>query len=117
VGSFALPGSQSTRDGNTDAHAPHGIGMVWNGVFTENCEQQSIIAQVKQGHSFISEAPLIHIALGEARMGDEASAVDRQGELGITIADSRGLNSIAIIADGLKYCTNIFAATRHGRAK
>lgn len=93
-------GRQVHALGNTDAHAPHGIGMVWNGVFAERCEQGAILAELRQGHSFVSDAPLIHLALGEARMGDRASAADRTGELAVTVADAGGLSSVPVIADG-----------------
>jgi hypothetical protein len=88
--------------GNTDAHAPHAIGIVWNGVFADKCDQGTILAELNQGHSFVSDAPLIHIALGEARMGDTASTTDRKHELEVTVVDSRGLNKVAIVADGEK---------------
>jgi hypothetical protein len=86
--------------GNTDAHAPHGIGIIWNGVFAAQCDQHTILAELKKGHSFVSEAALLHIALGQARMGDTASQADRESELEVAVVDSRGLNSVAIIADG-----------------
>lgn len=86
--------------GNTDAHAPHGIGMVWNSVFAENCDQETIVAELKKGHHFVSDAPLIHIALGKARMGDQASLSDRKSELEVTVADSRGLAWLSVIVDG-----------------
>ncbi len=86
--------------GNTDAHLPHAIGIVWNGVFAKKCEQQTILSELECGHSFVSDAPLIHIALGEARMGDEASDEDRQNELEVTISDSRGLSEVLVVADG-----------------
>jgi hypothetical protein len=86
--------------GNTDAHLPHAVGIVWNGVFAEQCDQETILAELRQGHSFVSDAPLIHVAMGKARMGDTASTRDRKNELEITVADSRGLSSVSIIADG-----------------
>jgi hypothetical protein len=88
--------------GNTDAHAPHAIGMIWNGVFAPRCDQESVLAAVHHGHSFVSDAPLVHIALGDARMGDRASTADRKHELEVTVVDSRGLNRVEIVADGEK---------------
>ena len=93
-------GRQVHAMGNTDAHMPHAIGIVWNGVFAENCEQSTILSQIKAGHSFVSDAPLLHIALGQARMGDRATVADRTKELEITAVDARGLDSVAVIADG-----------------
>lgn len=86
--------------GNTDAHAPHGIGMVWNGVFAAECRQELILQQLSLGHSFVSDAPLIHIVLGEARMGDRATAADRESAMGVTVVDSRGLSTLRVVADG-----------------
>ena len=96
--------------GNTDAHSPHGIGMVWNCVFAEHCDQESILAAIKQGHSFVSDGPLIHIALGEARMGDKASAADRGQAFEVTAVD-RKLTEIVIVADG----EEIFAQNIRGQ--
>ena len=93
-------GRQVHAMGNTDAHAPHGIGIVWNGVFAAECSQPAIIAELRRGHSFVSDAPLIHIGWGAARMGDTASSADRTNDLQLTVADSRGLASLAVIADG-----------------
>jgi hypothetical protein len=86
--------------GNTDAHAPHGIGMVWNAVFAELCEPAAVTGALRAGHSFVSDAPLLHIALGEARMGDRAGTADRSEMLQITAVDSRGLASVRVVGDG-----------------
>lgn len=86
--------------GNTDAHAPHGIGIVWNGVFAPRCEQKTICRELSQGHSFVSNGPLVHIAMGRARMGDRASGADRRQPLKITAVDSRGLTRVRVVADG-----------------
>jgi len=93
-------GRQIHAMGNTDAHLPNAIGMVWNGVFAAHCDQDTIVSELKQGHNFVSDAPLIHIGLGEARMGDRATTANRDNELDVTVVDSRGLNSLAVIADG-----------------
>lgn len=86
--------------GNTDAHAPHAIGMVWNGVFAPRCAERSVIAAVSQGRSFVSDGPLIHVALGRATMGTDASARDRKRRLKINAVDSAGLASVRVVADG-----------------
>jgi hypothetical protein len=86
--------------GNTDAHTPHALGIVWNSVFVEQCDQASVLAALSAGHSFVSEGPLVHISLGKALMGDRASAEDRAGKLAITAVDSRGLATVKVIADG-----------------
>lgn len=93
-------GRQVHAMGNTDAHLPHSIGIVWNSVFTDACDQQSILDALRQGHSFVSDGPLIHTALGAARMGDRATTPDRESPFEVAIADSRGLNSVTVIADG-----------------
>lgn len=86
--------------GNTDAHAPHGIGIVWNSVFAAECRQDLILKELSLGHSFVSDAPLIYLELGEARMGDRATAADRECTLQVTAVDSRGLSTLRVIADG-----------------
>jgi hypothetical protein len=85
--------------GNTDAHAPHAIGMVWNSVYAEQCEQEAILAALRAGRSFVSDAPLIHIGLGEAEMGQTAQPSDRRSTLKITAVDSRGLASVRVVGD------------------
>jgi hypothetical protein len=86
--------------GNTDAHAPHAIGMVWNGVYAPHCDQENILAAVHAGHSFVSDAPLVHLALGDARMGDHAAPADRNCELEIAAVDVRGLCWLRLVGDG-----------------
>ena len=86
--------------GNTDAHAPHAIGMVWNAVFAPRCDQPTILRALRGGRSFVSDGPLVHIALGRARMGTRAKATDRADELKVTAVDTRGLASVRVVADG-----------------
>lgn len=86
--------------GNTDAHAPHAIGMVWNGVFAPRCSERAVIAAARQGRSFVSDGPLLHVALGRAAMGMDASPRDRKARLKVTAVDSAGLASVRVIADG-----------------
>ncbi len=85
--------------GNTDAHAPHAIGIVWNSVFAPRCDQSSIIKALRAGRSFVSDAPLVHIAMGKAKMGGRAGKEDRRRPLRITAVDSRGLSSVRVVAD------------------
>ncbi len=86
--------------GNTDAHAPHGIGMVWNSVFASKCEQQAILKALCAGRSFVSDGPLVHMALGKAQMGQRVRAGERSAPLRVTAVDSRGLSWVRVIADG-----------------
>lgn len=86
--------------GNTDAHAPHSIGIVWNGVFASRCAERDVLAAIRAGRSFLSDGPLLQTTLGRAGMGMDASAADRQNGLRITAVDSEGLRSIRVIADG-----------------
>lgn len=85
--------------GNTDAHAPHGIGMVWNAVFAPKCSQDAVLAALRAGRSFVSEGPLVHLSLGKAQMGQAAKASGRSKPLRVTAVDSRGLGSARVIAD------------------
>lgn len=97
--------------GNTDAHAPHAIGMVWNGVFVNRRNPNSVRKALEQGHNFVSDAPLVHLALGAASMGDTASATDRRSKLQVTAVDSRGLQDVAIITDGQTRFTQLVGGT------
>jgi hypothetical protein len=85
--------------GNTDAHAPHAIGMVWNGVFASRHDQKSILRALTEGRSFASDGPLVNLKLGRAEMGQQASAADRKRALQLTAVDSRGLACVAVVAD------------------
>ena len=86
--------------GNTDAHAPHGIGIVWNGVFAPRCDQPSIMESLRVGANFVSEAPLVHLAVGKTGMGKTVRR--RGGPLRVTAVDSRGIELVRLIGDGRK---------------
>jgi len=86
--------------GNTDAHAPHGIGIVWNSVFATKCDQKTILKALCAGRSFVSDGALVHIQMGRTTMGRKASEADRKQTLNITAADSRGLAMVRLIGDG-----------------
>ncbi len=87
--------------GNTDAHIPHGIGMVWNGVFAPRCDQPSILRALSAGRSFASEGPLLHLAIGKVGMGARLRQRDAAVPLRLTVVDSRGLASVRLVADGV----------------
>ena len=59
-----------------------------------------MIAAVRRGSSFVSDGPLLHVALGRAEMGMDASARDRKAQLKVTAVDSAGLASVRVVADG-----------------
>jgi hypothetical protein len=86
--------------GNTDAHAPHSIGMVWNGVFAPRCSERDVLSAVRAGRSFVSDGPLLQATLGRAGMGSTASKADRRAGLKIAAVDSAGLRSLRVVADG-----------------
>ncbi|HVF11331.1 MAG TPA: CehA/McbA family metallohydrolase [Abditibacteriaceae bacterium] len=99
--------------GNTDAHAPHAIGMVWNGVFAPRCDQPAILRALRGGRSFVSDGPLIHISLGRAQMGTRAKAPERADALQVTAVDARGLASVRVVADGAEIaCWPVPQATK-----
>lgn len=83
--------------GNTDAHAPHAIGIVWNSVFAARCTEPSILAALCRGDSFVSDGPLVHIALGRTTMGRRVTS--RRQRLRLTAVESRGLANVRVIAD------------------
>jgi hypothetical protein len=86
--------------GNTDTHSPHGIGMVWNGVLAPRCDQPSILRALSAGKSFASEAPLLHLAVGRTVMGGQVRDRADAGPAKFTVADSRGLLRVRLVADG-----------------
>ncbi len=83
--------------GNTDAHSPHGIGTVWSGVFAPRCEEAAILRALAAGRCFVSEAPLLDLAIGKTGMGQRAR---QRGPLRLLAADARGLLRLRLVADG-----------------
>lgn len=73
--------------GNTDAHAPHSIANVWNGVFAPECRQELILSALEAGNHFVSEAPLIEIE-------------NNAGRLTLRVAESIGLRQLKVVVDG-----------------
>lgn len=86
--------------GNTDAHAPHQIGIVWNGVSAPRCDHATIVSAMSKGRSFASEAPLLHLAVGGVNMGGRVR--DRNGAetARIKVADAGGLICVRLVGDG-----------------
>jgi hypothetical protein len=92
-----LAGKKVHAMGNTDAHAPHCIGIVWNGVLSASGAQGDILAALSAGRNFVSDGPLLSIQCGKTMMGSTAA---RGGEITVHAADSRGLLLLRVIADG-----------------
>lgn len=86
--------------GNTDAHAPHCLGMVWNGVFATRCTQPSILKALTQGRNFVSEAPLVSLGVGDVPMGGFVRKNRPSETLHLKAVDSRGLEKVVLIVDG-----------------
>jgi len=85
--------------GNTDAHAPHSIGMIWNGVLASRCSQTAILKTLREGHNFVSEAPLVNLQAGDVGMSGTVKKT-KSLKLNINAVDSRGLAKVLLIADG-----------------
>jgi hypothetical protein len=86
--------------GNTDAHSPHQIGIVWNGVYADRCDEDSIVAALRAGRCFASEAPVFDLRIGAAGMGERVKDRESAGPLAVRAADSHGLLQVRLIADG-----------------
>jgi len=85
--------------GNTDAHAPHSIGMVWNNVFASRCSQTAILKTLREGRNFVSEAPLVNLQADDTGMGGLLKK-SKNLKLHLNAVDSRGLSKVLLIADG-----------------
>ena len=85
---------------NTDAHIPHQIGIAWNAVFAPRRDQRSVLKALSMGRSFASEAPLLNLTVGGTGMGGQVPDRARPGELVATVVESRGLQSVRLVADG-----------------
>ena len=87
--------------GNTDAHLPHAVGDVWNGVLVNRLTKKQVIEALWAGRFFVSDAPFINVECGRLGMGDVVKK--RKGgnvEIRYECADSLGLQQIRVIADG-----------------
>ncbi len=82
----------------TDAHSPHGVGIVWSGVFAPRCEPHAIEKALTAGRVFASEAPLLDLSAGRIGMG--SCVRNRTALLRVKAVDSRGLLQVRLIADG-----------------
>jgi len=90
--------------GNTDAHLPHCLGSVWNGVFATKLAKPSVIAALGKGRHFVSEAPLIHLEVHSggrrAGMGQSLRVSGGKATLRYRAADSFGLQVLRVVQDG-----------------
>jgi hypothetical protein len=90
--------------GNTDAHLPHCIGSVWNGVFASKLTKNAVIAALKKGRHFVSEAPLIYMEVKSggrrAQMGQMLRVTGGRATLRFHAADSIGLQILRIVQEG-----------------
>lgn len=86
--------------GNTDAHAPHQIGIVWNGVFASRCDEASILKALRAGRSFATEGPVLDLKVGRVGMGSRVRDRNEAGPLKVKVADAHGLVQVRLIADG-----------------
>ncbi len=95
-----LTGRRVHALGNSDAHAPHGIGCVWNGVWAPRCDEAAILRAAATGRLFVSEAPLLDLRVGAAGMGCRAGPRSAAGPVRIRAADAQGLLRVRLVADG-----------------
>ncbi len=95
-----MTGRQVHAMGNTDAHIPHAIGMVWNGVFASKCDQPSIKKAMEAGKMFISEAALVDLTVGRVGQGGRVRDRAKAETAKINVVDSRGLLRVRIVGDG-----------------
>jgi hypothetical protein len=90
--------------GNTDAHLPHCIGSVWNGVWCAKLAKDAVIAALGKGRHFVSEAPLIHLEVSSggrrAGMGQSLRITGGKAKLQYRGADSLGLQVLRVVQDG-----------------
>lgn len=86
--------------GNTDAHIPHAIGIVWNGVFASKCDQPSITKAMQKGKLFVSEAALVDLSVGRVGQGSRVKDRANAAEANVVAVDSEGLLRVRVIGDG-----------------
>lgn len=95
-----LSGRRVHAMANTDAHMPHQVGIAWTGVFAPRCDVRSVLKALNLGRCFASEAPLLNLTVGGVGMGGGLSARGRATPLSFTVVESRGLQSVRLVADG-----------------
>jgi hypothetical protein len=90
--------------GNTDAHLPHCLGSVWNGVFASRLTKQAVLAALGKGRNFVSEAPLLHLEVRSgarrAEMGQSLPVRNGRAILRFRVADSFGVQVLRVVQDG-----------------
>ena len=99
-------GKHVTALGNSDAHLPHAIGDIWNGVSPDDESMEGVMDAVRRGRSFVSDAPLVSISAQQdggpvCEMGGD---LIRSGEAALQVrilaADSFGLREVTLIRNG-----------------
>ena len=92
---------QVTAVGASDAHICYGIGTAWTGAYAAACTPEAVTSALARGHSFASEAPLVWLSLGRAKMGDVLHKKPRAKlQVHLTAADSLGLRFVRLISNG-----------------
>ena len=86
--------------GNTDAHIPHAIGIVWNGVFASKCDIPTITKALEAGRSFVSEAGLVDLTVGRVGQGGRVRDRADAASASVVAVDSAGLLRVRVVADG-----------------
>jgi len=87
--------------GNTDAHLPHAVGDVWNGVLVPRLTKAGVLKAFWAGRFFVSDAPFINLKSGKAEMGGTVAAAKRSSvDIQFACADSLGLQQVRVIANG-----------------
>lgn len=93
-------GRHALAVGNTDAHSPLGIGHVWNAVPAPRRSPRSVYKALREGSGFVSQAPLLSLRCGETGTGNTVPLEGKRSAVSIRAADSAGLSSVSLVADG-----------------
>lgn len=85
---------------NTDAHSPLGIGHVWNAVPAPRRTPISVYKALREGSGFVSHAPLLSLRCEGFGTGRKLPVAVERPEVSVRAADSAGLASVSLVADG-----------------
>jgi len=87
--------------GASDAHICYSIGTAWTGVYSAGNRASDVVAALRRGRSFATEAPLLWLSCGRKMMGDVVATKEgTKLSVRFSAADAAGLESVRLVCRG-----------------
>lgn len=86
--------------GNSDAHQPFQIGMVWNGLLGGAEEKDLFPERLMQGEGFVSNGPVLNLKAGGEGMGSSVQVGKGKVEIKAEAHESVGISSLRVRRSG-----------------